>query len=135
MHEPASDLRRLQQALREQWGLAGTDADLATLAGLQKALRAGQWKVTAAVRKGRDIVALMPGFPERAYGVAIDVGSTTIAAHLTDLDDRRGRRRRRGDEPADPVRRGPDEPGLLRHDEPGRRQGADAGSARGAWTR
>ena len=85
MHEPASDLRRVQLALREQWGLAETDADLATLAGLQKALRAGQWKVTAAVRKGRDIVALMPGFAERAYGVAIDVGSTTIAAHLTDL--------------------------------------------------
>ena len=52
---------------------------------MQKTLRAGQWKVTAALRKGRDIVAIMPGFAERAYGVAIDVGSTTIAAHLTDL--------------------------------------------------
>jgi uncharacterized 2Fe-2S/4Fe-4S cluster protein (DUF4445 family) len=85
MHEPASDLRRLQQALHEQWGIAETHADLATLAGLQKALRAGQWKVTVALRKGRDIVAIMPGFAERAFGVAIDVGSTTIAAHLTDL--------------------------------------------------
>ena len=45
----------------------------------------GEWKVTAAVRKGRDIVAVMPGFAERAYGVAIDIGSTTIAAHLCDL--------------------------------------------------
>ncbi len=85
MHEPSSDLRRLQQALREQWGLADATADLATLAGLQKALRAGQWKVTVALRKGRDIVSVMPGFAERAFGVAIDVGSTTIAAHLTDL--------------------------------------------------
>jgi uncharacterized 2Fe-2S/4Fe-4S cluster protein (DUF4445 family) len=85
MHEPSSDLRRLQQGLREQWGLAETNADLATLAGLQRALRAGQWRVTAAVRKGRDIVSIMPGFAERAFGVAIDVGSTTIAAHLTDL--------------------------------------------------
>jgi uncharacterized 2Fe-2S/4Fe-4S cluster protein (DUF4445 family) len=85
MHEPASDLRRLQQALREQWGLAETHADLATLVGLQKALRAGQWKVTVALRKGRDIVSVMPGFAERAFGVAVDVGSTTIAAHLTDL--------------------------------------------------
>ena len=85
MHDPSSDLRRLQQALSEQWGLAETNADLATLAGLQKTLRAGQWKVTAAVRKDRDIVAVMPGFAERAFGVAIDVGSTTIAAHLTDL--------------------------------------------------
>jgi uncharacterized 2Fe-2S/4Fe-4S cluster protein (DUF4445 family) len=85
MHEPASDFRRLQQALCEQWGLAETSADLATLAGLQKALRAGQWKVTVAVRKGRDIVAIRPGFAERAFGVAVDVGSTTIAAHLADL--------------------------------------------------
>jgi uncharacterized 2Fe-2S/4Fe-4S cluster protein (DUF4445 family) len=52
---------------------------------LQKALRAGEWKVTVALRKGRDIVSIMPGFAERAFGVAIDVGSTTIAAHLTDL--------------------------------------------------
>ena len=85
MHEPASDLRRLQQALHEQWGIAETHADLATLARLQKTLRAGQWKVTVALRKGRDIVSIMPGFAERAFGVAIDVGSTTIAAHLTDL--------------------------------------------------
>ncbi|MFZ0603007.1 MAG: ASKHA domain-containing protein [Roseiarcus sp.] len=85
MHEPSSDLRRLQQAFREQWGLAETRADLAVLAGLQKALRAGNWKVTVALRKGRDIVSVAPGFAERAYGVAIDVGSTTIAAHLTDL--------------------------------------------------
>jgi uncharacterized 2Fe-2S/4Fe-4S cluster protein (DUF4445 family) len=85
MHEPTSDLRRLQQALREQWGLGDTNADLAVLAGLQKALRAGGWKVTAALRKGREIVAVMPGFAERAYGAAIDVGSTTIAAHLCDL--------------------------------------------------
>jgi uncharacterized 2Fe-2S/4Fe-4S cluster protein (DUF4445 family) len=85
MHDPSSDFRRLQQALREQWGLGETDADLATLAGLQKTLRAGEWKVTAAVRKDRDIVAVMPGFAERAFGLAIDVGSTTIAAHLCDL--------------------------------------------------
>ena len=53
--------------------------------GLQKTLRAGEWKVTVALRKGRDIVAVMPGFAERAFGVAIDIGSTTIAAHLCDL--------------------------------------------------
>ncbi len=85
MHEPSSDFRRLQQALAAQWGLADVEADLATLAGLQKTLRAGRWTVTVALRKGRDIVAVRPGFSERAYGVAIDVGSTTIAAHLCDL--------------------------------------------------
>jgi uncharacterized 2Fe-2S/4Fe-4S cluster protein (DUF4445 family) len=85
MHDPSSDFRRLKVALAEQWGLADLTADLAILAGLQRTLRKGGWTVTVAVRKGRDIVAVMPGFAERAYGVAIDVGSTTIAAHLCDL--------------------------------------------------
>jgi uncharacterized 2Fe-2S/4Fe-4S cluster protein (DUF4445 family) len=85
MHDPSSDFRRLQQALEAQWGVPDAEADLATLAGLQKTLRAGRWTVTVALRKGRDIVGVRPGFSERAYGVAIDVGSTTIAAHLCDL--------------------------------------------------
>ena len=59
--------------------------DLRVLNTLQKTLRAGEWKVTVAVRKGRDIVGIYPGLVETAYGVAVDVGSTTIAAHLSDL--------------------------------------------------
>jgi uncharacterized 2Fe-2S/4Fe-4S cluster protein (DUF4445 family) len=85
MHDPASDLRRLQQALAEQWGIAEAEASLAVLRGLQKVLRAGQWKATVALRKGRDIVAILSGFAERALGIAFDIGSTTIAAHLCDL--------------------------------------------------
>jgi uncharacterized 2Fe-2S/4Fe-4S cluster protein (DUF4445 family) len=85
MHDPSSDLRRLQMALAEQWGVGETHADLAVLRDLQKTLRAGVWKVTVALRKGRDIVAIYPGFRERGFGVAFDIGSTTIAAHLCDL--------------------------------------------------
>jgi uncharacterized 2Fe-2S/4Fe-4S cluster protein (DUF4445 family) len=85
MHDPSSDLRRLQSALAEQWGLHETAADLSVLRDLQKTLRAGGWKATVALRKGRDIVAVLPGFHERALGVAFDIGSTTIAAHLCDL--------------------------------------------------
>ena len=39
---------------------------------------------TAAIRDGR-IVAIWPGFVDEAFGVAIDVGSTTIAGHLCGL--------------------------------------------------
>ena len=85
MADPTSDFRRLQAALEEQWGLAGVRAPLGVLRGLQKTLRAGGWRVTAAVRTGRDVVALWPGFHERAFGLAFDIGSTTIAAHLCDL--------------------------------------------------
>ena len=85
MHDPASDFRRLAAALREQWQIDDVRADLAVLERLQKVLRAGDWKVTVAIREGRDIVALWPGLVEEIFGVAVDVGSTTIAAHLCDL--------------------------------------------------
>ena len=85
MADPTSDFRRLQLALEEQWGIAGAQAPLRVLRTLQKTLRAGAWKVTLALRKDRDIVAIWPGLHERAFGLAYDIGSTTIAAHLCDL--------------------------------------------------
>ena len=85
MHEPAGDLRRVGTALREEWGVEDVHCDLAVLETLQTALRAGGWQVTAAVHGGRDLIAVWPGFRDRAYGAAVDVGSTTIAAHLCDL--------------------------------------------------
>jgi uncharacterized 2Fe-2S/4Fe-4S cluster protein (DUF4445 family) len=85
MADPSSDFRRLTKALSDQWGLADVRADLVVLRELQKTLRAGDFAVTVAVRQGRDIVALYPGLKDRVYGLAFDVGSTTIAAHLCDL--------------------------------------------------
>ncbi len=85
MHEPSGDLRRLQRALAEQWDLTDLHCGMPVLQGLQKQLREGQWQVTVAVRGGREIVGVWPGLHERAYGLAVDVGSTTIAAHLCDL--------------------------------------------------
>mgnify|MGYP001766279177 FL=1 len=85
MHDPSSDARRLAEALAAQWGIAEARLDLAVLADLQKTLRKGGWKVTVALRDGRDVVAVFPGFREAAHGLAVDVGSTTIAAHLCDL--------------------------------------------------
>lgn len=85
MHRPAGDLRRLQEALAREWGLKALRCDLKVLQGLQGALRQGGWKVTVAVHNRHQIIAVRPGFWERAYGLAVDVGSTTVAAHLCDL--------------------------------------------------
>jgi uncharacterized 2Fe-2S/4Fe-4S cluster protein (DUF4445 family) len=41
--------------------------------------------VTVAVRESREVVGIWPGFKDRLLGVAVDVGSTTVAAHLCDL--------------------------------------------------
>ena len=85
MHKASGDLQRLKQALETQWGLTGLQAAPTVLATLQAVLRRGNWAVTAAVREEREIVALWPGMQQRALGLAVDVGSTTIAAHLCDL--------------------------------------------------
>tara|TARA_R110000796_G_scaffold59405_14_gene137045 strand:+ start:852 stop:2891 length:2040 start_codon:yes stop_codon:yes gene_type:complete len=91
MHDPSGDLERLTDALREQWQLMNVKADLQIFQTIQKTLRKGEWKVTVAVHLGDDenpprIMHLWPGFYEGTlYGLAVDLGSTTIAAHLCDL--------------------------------------------------
>jgi uncharacterized 2Fe-2S/4Fe-4S cluster protein (DUF4445 family) len=86
MHDPSGDLQRLLNALQSEWQLSGLTCDLQVLQTLQPVLRKGEWKVTVAVRDGSRIIGVWPGFHERALGLAVDVGSTTIAAHLCDLE-------------------------------------------------
>jgi uncharacterized 2Fe-2S/4Fe-4S cluster protein (DUF4445 family) len=85
MYRPNSDLRRLKIALKEQWQLTDLQADAHLLTVLQKTLREGNWKVTVAIHDNKDIIAIYPGLETQCYGLAVDVGSTTIAAHLTEL--------------------------------------------------
>ena len=85
MHDPSGDLRRLLNALEADWQLLNLSYDVALLATIQPILRAGNWGVTVAVRQGDQIVALWPGLKDKIFGVAVDVGSTTIAAHLCNL--------------------------------------------------
>jgi uncharacterized 2Fe-2S/4Fe-4S cluster protein (DUF4445 family) len=85
MHNPASDFLRLCQALAREWQLVDLECDLSLLQCLQPALRQGKWAVTVAVHARKQIIAIWPGLHERAFGLAVDVGSTTIAMHLCDL--------------------------------------------------
>ncbi len=85
MHEPVSDLRRVLEELEFEWGLTQLECDPHVLMALQGALRDGQWQVTVAVFREREIVAIWPGYHETVLGMAFDIGSTTIAAHLVDL--------------------------------------------------
>ena len=85
LHDARSDLTRLREALKEQWSLTGLSCDTRVTAGLQPALREGKWSVTVAVHRDNEIIALWPGYRDEIWGLAIDVGSTTIAAHLCAL--------------------------------------------------
>jgi uncharacterized 2Fe-2S/4Fe-4S cluster protein (DUF4445 family) len=91
MHDPSGDFERLVMALRDQWQVPQVRADLSVLTGLQKILRKGEWKVTVALHRIDDaeiprIMHVWPGLYEGTiYGMAVDLGSTTIAGHLCDL--------------------------------------------------
>ncbi|MEL6646345.1 MAG: ASKHA domain-containing protein [Pseudomonadota bacterium] len=91
MHEPSGDLERLEAALKAQ----GVDEmllpELSILGKLQTVLRKGKFTVTVALNKSHQdrvarVLEIWPGTYEGGiYGLAIDLGSTTVAAHLTDL--------------------------------------------------
>ena len=95
MHEPTGDFERLSRALAEQWQVGPVEADIAVLRRLQPVLRKGEWKATVVLHKGNHdaatrILDVFPGFHEGPLlGLAVDLGSTTIAAHLCDLSDGR----------------------------------------------
>ena len=90
MHKPLGDLDRLRAALARDWGFGELDADFHLNADIQHILRQGSWAVTAAIHRDRDrdtprIISVWPGLKNEAYGIACDIGSTTIAMHMVSL--------------------------------------------------
>jgi uncharacterized 2Fe-2S/4Fe-4S cluster protein (DUF4445 family) len=88
LDDPAGDLERLRRALAAQWQIDDVRCGLRALARLRAATARGQ-DVTLALN-GTEIVDVWPGYRDGPLtGLAIDVGSTTVAAHLCALDDGR----------------------------------------------
>ena len=91
MHEPSGDMERIARSFDEQWGIQGVVVEPHLFGSLQPLLRKGDWKITCALRQGHagappSIGHIWPGyFDGDIFGLAIDLGSTTIAAHLCDL--------------------------------------------------
>ncbi|MBN1120945.1 MAG: DUF4445 domain-containing protein [Anaerolineae bacterium] len=80
-----SDWQRLQAALASQWDLTDVTIDHVVLIDLQQALRDGDWALTVTLWKNREVIRVMPGYVDELIGLAVDVGSTTIAGYLCDL--------------------------------------------------
>jgi uncharacterized 2Fe-2S/4Fe-4S cluster protein (DUF4445 family) len=83
--EHRGDWGRLQAALAAQWQLTNLTIDLPALRRLQPALRAGNWAVTIILWREHEVIDVQPSYKEGLYGLAVDIGSTTIAGHLCDL--------------------------------------------------
>lgn len=91
MEDQRSDLDRIAEELETVWGISKLSWSMAFLSKLSPALRAGQvyggeFKATVAVRDETEAIAIWPGFKERLFGIAFDVGTTTVAGHLCALD-------------------------------------------------
>jgi uncharacterized 2Fe-2S/4Fe-4S cluster protein (DUF4445 family) len=85
IEDPSSDCVRVEAALEAEWGLKRLRWEHSARQSLAKAVRDGGWTVTVAVREQDRVIAVWPGFRDRAFGLAVDVGTTTISAHLCDL--------------------------------------------------
>ncbi len=90
MEKPFGDLDRLKAALSSDWHFDDVEVDFHLIPQIQQILRKGEWKVTAAIHRDREderprLIALYPGLKNEAYGIACDIGSTTIAMHLSSL--------------------------------------------------
>jgi uncharacterized 2Fe-2S/4Fe-4S cluster protein (DUF4445 family) len=83
--EHRGDWGRLQDALANQWQLDNLSIDLMALRRLQPALRKGKWAVTVTLWQDREVLDVQPGYEEGVYGLAVDVGSTTVAGFLCNL--------------------------------------------------
>lgn len=96
MDDQRDDWSRLQAALRQQAGIGPIRASLAQLRQIGQTLRNGKWLVTAVLdTQSWDcpdcparLIDLLPGHrPEAAplWGIAVDIGTTTVTLWLVDL--------------------------------------------------
>jgi uncharacterized 2Fe-2S/4Fe-4S cluster protein (DUF4445 family) len=83
--DPLGDFERLTSALSQKHGLSSLRIDYHALLRLPRALREGRWTVGVAIWMEEEIIDVRPGRVEAAYGLAVDVGTTTVAAYLCNL--------------------------------------------------
>lgn len=96
LEQPFADWERLSRGLEVSMSLVrrgeenlpkATDLtiDYHCLRGLGDLLREANWKVTVSVWQDKEVIRVQPGYVEKSYGAAVDIGSTTIALYLCDL--------------------------------------------------
>ena len=83
--EPTGDFERICRGIERDFGLNNLTIDIFALRQLPNALRDGNWGVTVSVWNDKEVVRVRPGKHEHAYGLAIDVGTTTVAAYFCNL--------------------------------------------------
>lgn len=86
LDDPLGDFERLEEALAREHGLKKLTIDYRALQKLPDVVRQADWKVTATVWMDKEVIRVEPGKVETNIGLAVDIGSTTCASYLTDLN-------------------------------------------------
>lgn len=83
------DLARLERELARNYEIRNLLAPLSVLRTLARTLRHAQWRVTAVVDRSEDrprLIDVLPGDQTQSlYGIAVDIGTTTVTVYLVDL--------------------------------------------------
>ena len=85
LEDARDDRRRLLDVLEEKEGLSGLTVDYPVLRTLPRTLRENDWLVTVSVWQGKEVIRVESGEAPHSLGIAIDIGTTTLAAFLCDL--------------------------------------------------
>jgi uncharacterized 2Fe-2S/4Fe-4S cluster protein (DUF4445 family) len=85
LHDAVGDYERLLGQLEKDHKVKGLSMDYLVLTRLQTVVREGIWKVTVSIWKDKEIVGIEPGQVTKGYGLAVDIGTTTMAGYLCDL--------------------------------------------------
>ena len=86
LKDDLGDFERILNALKEDYGIENVDIDYEVLKKLPNVLRDSDWKVTVTIWNDREIIDVEPGYrAENVYGLAVDIGTTTVVGYLTDL--------------------------------------------------
>lgn len=85
LQNPLGDWERLCSDLKKNHGIENLRIDHPILKELSQILRAADWKVTVSVWNDREIIRINPNLNDAKYGIAVDIGTTTVVGYLTDL--------------------------------------------------
>ncbi len=83
--DSTGDFERVCRGLEREYGLSNLRTDIQALRQLPTALRDGDWKVTVSVWMDQEIIRVKPGNIENHYGLAFDVGTTTVVGYFCNL--------------------------------------------------
>ena len=92
LHDALGDWERLKAELESRFGLTALTIDIDAIRTLAATLRQAEWKVSVSIwnpagpsAPGGQVIKVEPGYVEQAIGLAVDIGTTTVAGYLCDL--------------------------------------------------